>query len=92
MAKSYTTFVTLLFCFLITYTGIAARVSAPSPAPIESEGGEESLCERLSGSWSGQCFVTGNCDDHCRNYEGAVFGACHWNGFSAFSCFCYFNC
>nr|GMC61288.1 defensin-like protein 1 [Ipomoea batatas] len=87
MAKSYTTFVALLFCFIITYTGVAARVSAP--APIESE---EGLCERLSGTWTGQCIVTGNCDNQCRNFEGAVFGACHWNGFAGYSCFCYFNC
>nr|GME14887.1 defensin-like protein 1 [Ipomoea batatas] len=89
-SKSYTIFVALLFCFLIS----SMDACAPAPAPIEgeSDGGEETLCEKLSLTWSGQCIISGNCNDQCKNLEGAIYGTCHWNGLAGFSCYCYFNC
>ncbi|XP_019166784.1 PREDICTED: defensin-like protein 1 [Ipomoea nil] len=91
-SKSYTIFVALLFCFLISSTDACAPAAAPSPIESGSEGGEENLCEKMSITWSGQCFISGNCNDQCKNLEGAVYGACHWNGLAGFSCYCYFNC
>nr|GLL20259.1 defensin-like protein 1 [Ipomoea trifida] len=78
MAKSYTTFVALLFCFLLI-------------ASTEVEVGEAKVCQKRSKTWTGPCIVTGNCSRQCKNIEGATFGACHRSGFG-FACFCYFKC
>ncbi|XP_022850806.1 defensin-like protein 1 [Olea europaea var. sylvestris] len=81
MAKSqvsYTIFFALLICFLLV-------------ASNEMQMAEARVCSRLSKTWSGLCLNSGNCNRQCRNWEGALRGACHKRGWG-FACFCYRKC
>ncbi|XP_068312686.1 defensin-like protein 19 [Pyrus communis] len=52
---------------------------------------KQRICQRRSKTWSGFCANTGNCNSQCRNWEGALHGACHAQ-FPGVACFCYFRC
>uniref|UniRef100_A0A3Q7E914 Knottins-like domain-containing protein n=1 Tax=Solanum lycopersicum TaxID=4081 RepID=A0A3Q7E914_SOLLC len=76
MAKSqihYTTFLVLLFCFLM----IASM-------EVEALG-----CEKPSTTWSGPCLFSDECNNQCINWEGAIHGECSFAlGPECFCYFC----
>ncbi|KAK9077323.1 hypothetical protein SSX86_005660 [Deinandra increscens subsp. villosa] len=58
---------------------------------IAAEKDTNKLCQKRSKTWSGYCGDSKHCDQQCRDWEGAVHGACHRQGVGR-ACFCYFNC
>ncbi|KAL0553673.1 hypothetical protein IC582_007574 [Cucumis melo] len=52
---------------------------------------EAKLCQERSKTWSGYCAITSHCDRQCKNWEGAVRGACH-DHVPGKACYCYYNC
>ncbi|KAL9231654.1 hypothetical protein vseg_006852 [Gypsophila vaccaria] len=81
MAKSTfgvpTTFVIVMFALLLMNGALETSMA-------------EGLCEKRSQTWTGACIITGNCSNQCKDLEGAVFGACHFE-FPGSACFCYYN-
>ncbi|XWS14547.1 hypothetical protein CRYUN_Cryun35bG0019300 [Craigia yunnanensis] len=49
---------------------------------------EAQIYQRRSTTWSGFCGNSHHCNRQCRNWEGALHGACH-RQFLGFACFCY---
>ncbi|ONI32611.1 hypothetical protein PRUPE_1G376000 [Prunus persica] len=84
MAKllSHPLFYPILFLFLFIFL-------ASTDAEVAMV--EARICQRRSKTWSGFCGNTGNCNRQCRNWEGALRGACHAQS-PGFACFCYFRC
>ncbi|KAF9617958.1 hypothetical protein IFM89_039251 [Coptis chinensis] len=75
MAKSLTSFFTLstlLFVFLVLSN------TFETPTMVEADD-----CERPSGTWSGLCFNSLNCNNQCIQYENAISGTC-----KNFECLC----
>ncbi|KAG2240141.1 hypothetical protein Bca52824_091023 [Brassica carinata] len=52
---------------------------------------EAEVCQRYSGSWSGICFSSSNCNTQCIEREHAKYGGCHSDD-NGLACFCYFDC
>ncbi|KAL5726618.1 Defensin-like protein 4 [Ranunculus cassubicifolius] len=79
MAKSSSTFCTLLFVCLVLF------------ASFETSMVEAKLCERSSGTWSGVCGNNNACKNQCISLEGARHGSCNYR-FPYHRCICYFDC
>ncbi|EOA15810.1 hypothetical protein CARUB_v10007345mg [Capsella rubella] len=79
MAKSCTLVALLCLYFLL--------LSSTNLKGVEAAG----VCQRYSGSWTGICMSTSNCNTQCIERESAKYGACHFDG-NGSACFCYFDC
>ncbi|CAH8344644.1 unnamed protein product [Eruca vesicaria subsp. sativa] len=78
MAKSCTLVSLLCMYFLLfSSTGLKAVEGAD--------------CGRYSGSWSGICLSSDNCNTQCIEREHAKYGGCHFDD-NGSACFCYFDC
>ncbi|EEF52608.1 defensin-like protein 19 [Ricinus communis] len=79
MAKLH--FPTLLCLFIFLFLLVSTEMQVT----------QAKVCQRRSKTWSGFCGSTKNCDRQCKNWEGALHGACHAQ-FPGVACFCYFKC
>ncbi|CAN6999792.1 unnamed protein product [Brassica rapa subsp. trilocularis] len=79
MAKSCT-LVSLLCIYFLLFSSTGLK------AVVEAE-----VCQRYSGSWSGICLSSSNCNTQCIEREHAKYGACHSDD-NGLACFCYFDC
>ncbi|CAA7042587.1 unnamed protein product [Microthlaspi erraticum] len=80
MAKFAST-ITLFFAALVLF----AVLEAPTMVKAQK------LCEKRSGTWSGNCLNNKAWKDKCIGLEGARHGSCNI-AFPINKCLCYYTC